>query len=346
MVFVIFGLGSCIDTIMIDLPEGTSIDPVIEGYIEMDPNYYFIWGNISRTQHVGESLAVFPPSNVDIKLIHNGKAILSLQPARILKIPKTTFNNDYGVDSTTSTFQLMATIDNESYISETQKLIPVPAPDSLSLELVERTELNLNENLITTEYVRLLIHSPLTNIHGQKVSMQWDVSGVYEFRENTSNPNNPFFEPKACYVETDQRFDQVVLVNANEINGLRIAYFEIREEPADFRFSTGFYFTAVQKSLSQDAVQYWDEISQSNQRSGNIYDVLPGQVRTNFVNELNPNKKVRGYFYTSQVDTIRVYASPEQTGRQRRICRSSSESRCFNCLLIRNSSDIKPFYWK
>jgi hypothetical protein len=240
----------------------------------------------------------------------------------------------------------MATIDDQQYISDPQKIIQVPKPDSLSLELVERITLNQNENLITNEFVKLYIHSPLKNLNGKKVSMQWDVFGTYEFSENLGDPNNPFFEPKSCYVDLEPRFGQVHLVNANEISGDRVDYLEIKEELADFRFSFGFYFTAVQKSLTQDAVQYWDEIAESNQRSGNIYDVLPGQVRTNFRNITAPDAKVRGYFYVSQVDTIRVFASPEQTGKQRRFCHNSSDARCFECLIIRNSSDTKPHYWK
>ena len=92
----------------------------------------------------------------------------------------------------------------------------------------------------------------------------------------------------------------------------------------------------------------------SNERSGNIYDVFPGRIRTNIINETNPEEIVNGYFHVSEADTVRLLVSPGEVGFPRSLCAlwqepeiidPDSSDPCQDCLNVAGSSLIRPSYW-
>ena len=132
----------------------------------------------------------------------------------------------------------------------------------------------------------------------------------------------------------------------------RISPFFIMEEPVTHKISSGYILTAFQQSLSTEAFQYWDKVSQVISRSGGFLETPPGKIQGNISQVGDPNIEVLGLFYASDVDTQRVLVSvTDFPFSVRGFCsrfasyEEASEA-CRNCLLWPNSTYERPSFWK
>ena len=354
-VFWIFSsllLGSCIDEIDLDLPVQEKQRKVIEGYVERDEQDHLFWADVSYTQDISGA-PIGQRLLGDFAILYEGREISLLQD-QVTRIPITAFHNRYGGDPTSATFQLVAFVEGDRYLSKEQTILPVPKADSLSVKLESRPFLTDVGNIISQTYVQLLMHTPLINTGGTLVSLTWSVTSTFEFVEGTrSNPN---YQTKTCYAKNDVFSNDINIVAIQDFPGSNaISDYEIAETISDYRFSSANYFTVVQKSLTQASVEYWKEVKASNERSGNIYDVFPGRIRSNIVNESNPEEAINGFFHASAVDTVRLRVTNTMAGRPVPKCALWEEPMfitaddpdpCLNCLMLSNSTTSRPHYWQ
>jgi hypothetical protein len=194
----------------------------------------------------------------------------------------------------------------------------------------------------------------LLNTRNELVSLNWVVGSTYQFAEGMRS--DPGYQTKTCYATSNVFTNDINIVAAQDYPGKnRVENIEIASTISDFRFSIGAYFTVVQKSLSQDAIEYWKEVKASNERSGSLYDVFPGRIRTNIKNENDRDEIVTGYFQVSEVDTIRLKVIADQAGFPSQKCALWQEPMiisqedpdpCLNCLKLTNSTLIAPHYWR
>ncbi|MCB0689700.1 MAG: DUF4249 family protein [Saprospiraceae bacterium] len=350
--FVIL-FSSCIDEIQVNLPEASEQQKVVEGYVERDQNNYIFWGQVSLTQ---DATGTFHPEPIgaNMTVLYDGDIQIPITEGVVMKIPIQEFHDRFGGSTDAPTFRMMAELNGDRYISAEQTIIDVPKADSLSVQVEVRPELTASENIVNNEYVKLLVHSPILNDNDQLVSLSWQVSSTFEFVEGTRS--SPTYQVKTCYSTYNVYQNDINIVGIQDYPGKnRISNFEIAETPNDFRFSIGLYFTVIQKSLNQDAIEFWKEVKASNERTGNIYDVFPGRIRTNFTNESNPSEIVNGFFQASDVDTIRLKVNPQMVGYPRQRCELWMEpiiispddpDPCLNCLKLANSTLTRPRYWK
>ena len=209
----------------------------------------------------------------------------------------------------------------------------------------ERPELNELENIVDRGYVKVFVNANLVNSDAERVSLRWDISGVYRFPEIPWT-DNPFIFINTCYVDVKNPFNEIDIVNGVDIDGNEVREFEIFEMEADFRFASGFYFTLIQKAIDNEAAAYWQEVKRAIVREGTIFDAPAGQIRSNIIQTEGPAEEVVGYFYTAGIDTIRHSVTREESGNQRHLCGLfMAHETCCDCLLIPNSSYEKPHYW-
>ncbi len=345
---------ACVDQIEIDLPASRQPAKVVEGLVERDPNHYVFWGQVSSAQNVTGTF--FPaPLGAEIWIRYNDQHDIPIREARFSRVGIDDFHDRYGGDPAMARFQLFARLNGQTYRSQEQTITDVPKPDSLSVSTESRPELNASGNIVTNEYVHLLVHTSLENADRQRVSLHWIVTSAFKFIEAV-RPSNPSHVPKTCYADYDIYRNDINIVSPQDYPGQEgVTDIEIAEAPNGFRFSTEFYFTVVQKSLNQASVEYWQDVKASNERSGNIYDVFPGRIRTNIVNEEDPEEQVHGYFHVSSVDTIRLKVIPDLVGFPVQQCALWQEpdmitpddpDPCLNCLMLTNSSTEPPHYWE
>ncbi|MBK8506229.1 MAG: DUF4249 family protein [Saprospiraceae bacterium] len=339
-------LPGCIDTIEIDLPSTSSGRLVIEGFVEQSPDIYRFLVTVSRSNAINSDAADLR-ENASIGLVYNGQIIRSLINGQEDTISIDLFHQLYGGDPRTAKFNIwVQTSDGGLFEAIEQPVLRTPQGSTVQLKFEVRPELNDIENLVERGYVKVLVNSPLNNDFGDRVSFRWDVSGVYYFPE-VAWTDNPFFYTKNCYVKDFIPFNEVNVLNGSKISGPEVREFEICETPADFRFASGYYFTVIQKSMDASAAEYWDQIRQSIEREGTIFDPPVGAIRTNIKQIGGSEQDVLGYFYTAGIDTLRHLATREESGKQRHLCAFETVSEaCCDCLLIVNSSLEKPFYWE
>jgi hypothetical protein len=180
------------------------------------------------------------------------------------------------------------------------------------------------------------------------------VNSAFKFIEGVRS--NPFYQVKTCYASDNIYRNDINIASPQDYPGKsRIDDLVIAEVINDFRFSVTCYFTVVQKSISQTSLEYWKEVKASNERSGNIYDVFPGRIRTNITNRMHSEEIVNGYFIVSEVDTIRLKVLPDMVGSPLPHCIAWVEPEiitpddpdpCLNCLMLSNSSLLPPHYWE
>ncbi len=353
MVGVLLMLGACIDEIVIDLPVEQVQQKVIEGYVERDQNHYLLWGKISLTQNTtGDFYPV--PMEGDLTIRYNDLHDIPLSSGEMVKIAVAEFHQIYGGDAAHASFQLTAEINGQKYQSEIQSILPVPKPESLSIKVESRSELSESGNVEENHYAKVLINTPLVNRENQLVSLSWTTSAAYRFKEGKrSNPNHV---PKTCYANFDGFRNNISIAGVQDFPGQdALTDIQVTEALIDFRFGSLFYFTVVQKSLTESSFDYWQQVKASNERSGNIYDVFPGRIRTNISRVDGQMEQVHGFFQVSELDTIRLKVLPEMVGSPVAPCLLWMEpdmitpddpDPCLNCLMLGNSSTVPPNYWE
>ena len=343
---IMFFIAGCIDEIGVHIPDKQNDRLVIEGFVEQSPDIYRFLVTVSRSNTLNGD-AVDLRENASINLLYNGQSSIALINGQADTISIDRFHQIFGGDPRTAKFNIgVQTSDGSLFEAVEQPILKTPEGSTIRLQVEVRPELNEIENLIERSYVKVLINSPLINNVGERVSFRWDVTGVYRFPE-VAWTDNPFFFPKTCYVNDFVPFNEVNVLNSNKINGPEVREFEICETPADFRFASGYYFTVIQKSIDSKAAEYWDEVRQSIEREGTIFDPPVGAIRSNIKQVGGLEQEVLGYFYTAGIDTIRHFATREESGKQRHLCAFQTVSEaCCNCLLFVNSSLERPFYWE
>lgn len=336
----------CIDTIEVDLPPGSQERLVIDGVVERSPDLYRFFVRVSSTTGLTEEL-VANEVPADIQLMYQGVPVRGLINAREDTISIERFHQLYGGTTEDATFNILVrTVDGKSFESQPQKILPNPKDSKIELTYETRQELNDIENIVERGYVKVGVSTSVINDFQERVSLRWDISGVYKFPE-VAWTDDPFFFPKVCYVEDFLPVNKVKVLLSNSVRTDYVERFEIAELEADHRFASGYYFTAVQKSISEDAAIYWDQVRQSIEREGTIFDAPVGAVNSNIRQVEGSAQTVLGYFYTADIDTIRHLSTREETGRQIHLCAFQTVSEaCCDCLILVNSTLEKPTYWE
>ncbi len=336
----------CIDTIDVDLPQDTSGRLVIGGVAERTPDLYRFLVEVSRTKDLQNDQIGALERGVAIALIYNGSVSRHILNGVEDTISIENFHQLYGGTPDDARFNIQVETDDGSiFISEEQKVLKSPSSSEILLKYDARQELNSVGNLIEKGYIKLLINSDLVNEDGEKVSLRWGVSGVYRFPE-VAWTDDPFFYPQTCYIRDFLPLNEVNILKGNSVNGNQVREFEVTETRADFRFSSGYYFTVIQKSIDTNAAEYWDQIRQGIEREGTIFDAPVGAINSNIHQIQGDPVDVLGYFYTAGIDTLRHLSNRDETGDQRHLCSLQLVSEaCCDCLLLVNSSLTKPSYW-
>ena len=343
---LIWTFHACIDTIEIELPQGEGGRLVIEGSVERGPDFYLIRSSVRRTaQDIRD--VVLNLETADIFLLLNDQEVLSLANNEAEMIEINAFHDQYGSDPTSARFGLRVILeDGRIFESEQQQVLDSSPASNLEIKLIERELLNDAGIFVQQSYVELLVNTALKNDQGEALSYLWEVSGVYEFPE-IAWTDDPGFFPTTCYVPVTPPPDEINVVLASKLNGEELKAYKIAETEADFRFISGYYYTVLQKALDEKAANYWEQVATNISREGTLFDPPAGQIESNIRNINDAQDEVLGYFYAAGIDTLRYFASPDETGNQLHPCAiEPGTPLCCDCLsTLFNSSRNKPPYW-
>ncbi len=339
----------CLDTIALELDKETRGEIVISAHADLSENECLFQVDVLLSQPL-EGDIMRQPVSAHGELLFNGQSLFPMLNGEPYQLTITQFENLYGAHPASGVFALRVRMrSGETYVSEGQRFPATVRGATLSTEHFVREELNPAANVITRDYLRLEINTPVVDATGSRASFKYDVYGAYRFVEWMDLPctSNPFWFANTCYVEAALRTNQISVLNGHRLARDFVEAFEVIELPVDHRFNAGFYFTVVQKSIGADAADYWREVASSITRGGTLFDTPPGRIGTNFVHESGPELPVSGFFYTGTIDTIRHLVSWEDAGRPRHQCTGGTAGRepCCDCLTLTHSTYEKPQYW-
>lgn len=323
---------ACLDEIDLPLPDSFNDSLVIQGtLVKGSPSVVRVSINKLETKARAVKIEFIPVLSVHI---FNGVGqSLELEDYAVGRfeaiIPENSadFVIDYG-----GTYQVkVQAFDGDFYESTLEELIPVPKMDSLKVEFFQKTKLIPRFNRIDTfNFLRFIVDTPLEipDLPSSKSFLSYDFIEAYAVLCS--------FEPAPCYIETRFSEGLAPVVSGPDLNNLDyLSDHNILETSINFRFTAGYYLTAIQQSITESTFEYFNQINQSKERTGSPFQPAPGKVKSNFTNITNPDKTVQGYFYATEHDTLRIFVDPAFAQFPDR-----SDLQCSKCV------PEKPFYWE
>jgi len=341
---------ACIDPVEVDVPGSNVRKPVIQGSIKLGaPSLIEV--SLHRS---ADFISYYNAAPIEGAAVH-----IEDQGGNRLQIPqekpgfyRLNWTNDGQFDIVRGgAYRLLVQLaDGKVYESEYEQIRAVPRADSIEVRTEVRQELNETENIIDVAYIQFLIDTPLQHPdETERAYLKWEFEGAFKLIELLSPAPLPPPQ-KTCYISEKIRLDVVSIFNGHEATSPRLQQFQILEEPVNWNYYRAYYLTVYQQSLSREAYTYWSQVKEVTARTGSLFEAPPGKVITNLHNPSNPEEEVLGFFYVTEVDTIRRLIRPEEAGTPRGFCEvftyEEAEDFCRNCLLYPNSSLQKPAYWK
>ena len=259
---------------------------------------------------------------------------------------------DFNVDYMRSYYLEVVTLDGDRMQSSLEPLIPVPKVDALTFDIVDILEPDALDGLEPIPHIEISVNTPVEILSdGRTNRFRWSFSETFRL---TDAPEDNMIEPKTCYITQSLGATDEVSYDPNErsetyINNLPLFQRRISDVHAE-----GNYMTVLQHSLSETAYDYFDQIGQLLDRSGSLFSTPAGRIVTNFTNIEDPDDEVFGFFYVTEIDTARIYISPDAVGSPSRRCppvfatpppRACPVEVCCDCLDTDNSTIFKPSWW-
>ena len=347
-VFTLLFGESCVDLISIDIEESNPQKTVIQASIKKgSPSEIEVF--ISQSAEFVKIASGKKVSGANVQILDENQKSL-LIPEKEPGYYQLRWNNDgdFDIDRGKSYQLLVELADGNVFRSEFDRIHAVPEANDVHIQLEAREVLNSEENIITTTFIQFLIETPLKHPEEEdKAYLKWDMEGVYKLVELPKPIPIPC--PKTCYISEFVALDQVNVFNGFETSANKVSDYMLYEEPINAQFSAGYYLTVFQQSLSESSYKYWEQVHDVSSREGSLFESPPGKIRSNIHHSNDETNQVLGYFYVTEVDTIRIYISPDDAGRPSEPCSSftyeDSPKYCQNCLEWPKSSLVKPAYW-
>ena len=357
-----FLLLGCIDTIPVELNKGFRDNIVIQAkLVKGDPHrvevrlsQLFDFTVASRSTLRGRSALIRNQhgQSLPLKFQADGFYVLDIE-----KDDPNFIVNDF------EEFQVEAVDNlNRVYQSSFEPLMPNPGIDSLEIDTVSNLVQYFNGVLNTFEAIQYRVNVP-TALPGkleERARLLWLIETNYQLTDRPTLfndwdiPNCQGGEqiPKTCWIDRIASLYDPVMEDFNATNVDDYERINLVDDPILFYYAEGLYFNLFQESLSETAYAYWSEVDISIVRSGTLFDPVVGEIRTNFTSLSDPDVSVHGFFYATEVDTIRKYIPPVFAGNIDSLCYWEGfnpldpECPCVNCLTQEKSDTVKPSYWE
>ena len=338
LLVVVLAIG-CLDEIQLEVPAEEQDTVIIQGKlikfndharVDVQITNLFDFTPSSRQPVLVRSVELFE-SNGGYKMLE--RTDLNTYSVSIpLNDPE--FLIDYGNEY----WVRVVTFRDQVFISEPDMLLKVPQTEELRFEYLPR---NIDQDRDRVQY--FLSGNIIDNVDNKKSRLRFFLKEAYRVTD---------CEMKTCYVENITNLNNVRTLDGNESASDGYSDFEIHDVQVSAFFAEGHYFSVFTESLSDAAFRYWNEASSLVFRTGNMFEEPVGTQFSNFRPEdPESNDNVFGFFYATEIDTIRVFVDSTLVGTPRMACPPLKEKRpgclpCCDCLGLTNSSLVKPDFWE
>jgi len=338
-------LVSCVDEIPLPDYGAEQRKLVVEGRaIKGKPSRVFV--QLSRTTDLSiQGVPIFI-EDAEVRLYsQGGESTALIHQGRGYYSTELTAGSPFDLQ-TGQSYRVQIELPNGSrYQSSWEPLHPVPEPDSVRFSEVDKPVLNDAGNIVTQPHVEYQLTTPLIpNGYTSPVALLWEAEGVFRLYESPTLLN-----PRICYITEQVAGGRVKVFSDLSNASTGLVRYPVLEKEIDWRFTTGYFLSLYQYSLSKGAAQYWQQVDQVIQRDGGLFETPPGGIPSNISNLDDQDEQVLGYFFAGAVDTIRLLIMPDELSRPLTLYCDTQFGEggdvCFDCLQWPHSTLQRPAYW-
>ncbi len=339
---LLIGISSCIDEIKLNVDtEQRSL--VVDGFVTDSLGDFQLKLSQSSVIGIGNDNILDPIPNATVALMDtDGETypyVESIESPGIYEL----FN--FKAERGKSYFVDIVLPDGKHYQSTPAELRSSSKIDNISYDVNEETFRDNAGELVTENIISAKIATDFSDA-AVPPFLRWRVSGQYQVQENFPMALNP----KRCYVSVNLDINDIRIFDATQVNGNELFEQVIAEAAYDFRFGEQFCFHVSQFSISEEEYNYWRNIKEIIDIDGSLFDPPPGTVVGNIRNVDDPDDVAVGYFSVASIFFRRYFVNRDET---RVSVRSKCEGfflrvpfACDDCLLLNNSTTVKPDYWE
>ncbi|MCB0706165.1 MAG: DUF4249 domain-containing protein [Saprospiraceae bacterium] len=156
--------------------------------------------------------------------------------------------------------------------------------------------------------LRIFVDTPVPT--DEDVFFRWSHDQVFSF---VTQPCNPFGTVFTCYVYIDPIAQQFYTGSNRGLDIDHLLAKQILFDPdlsaKPIEFKNSHYYNVYQRRIDEDAYNYWNQINQTLNQQGTIFDPVPATVRGNMYFQEDVEELVLGYFEVSNIDTVRTFVT-------------------------------------
>lgn len=237
-------------------------------------------------------------------------------------------------------------LSNKVYESKWEELLAAPIPEKLVTNNVDIEVTNRFGIVNVFSELGYFIDTPIKAPNStQNSRLLWELAGMYKL---TDTPIGNCFAgtpppPKACYV-VDSPVKNYITFDGTKSSANRLDNFLIESINFTGNLAEGYYINILQQSLTEEAYDYWSQVSTAVNRTGDLFQQPTGLVSNNLQNIADPNESVFGYFYATEEQPIRLYIEPSGQPVCPIIFENGSIAEfCCDCRSI--GTTTKPDWW-
>lgn len=340
LIIIVCFFSTCLDDIDLEVPATESV-LVVGGNIYTQPGPYSIFLSESAQFASGPEGSPDPVLGAVVKIRDNAgneETLMEFEDGEY----RTAANGIRGVIGRSYTLEVQ--INGNTYQSEPEEIRPIVSAESLETEVITSDRLNEAGNFVSTTDITVKVNTAFPSSENGSF-LRWTSFGIYEYAEIGTQGN---LNPQICYVTEDVDFDNVSVASSRSVVDNFIQQQPVLTRTVDFRFTARYCFNVVQHSITEAAYEFWSGVGAEFERSGNIFEPPPGKIRGNIFNVANPQEEVLGFFGASAVDTINILVEGREVGNPIPQCRPfpRGPESCTNCLLLTNSTRVRPPCWE
>jgi len=241
--------------------------------------------------------------------------------------------------------------DGRVFKSQPETLLPPAAADAVTYEFGVTEFVDFEGAIITEPRVNIYTQPDLTG--PVRPLIRWYVEETYLIRP--TNFPDPFgFQPPDCFVRQAADPQRVMLFDGRVYSGEFPEPVMLASRKIDQSFFYRHYFSVYQASLSPAAFDYWTKVDILTSQAGSIFDTPPARISGNITQEGKPGVKALGYFQAAGENLSRFYIVqselPDYAYRPAYcdydpVRYTPYPDECLNCLLVRNSTLRRPWWF-
>ncbi|HSI91326.1 MAG TPA: DUF4249 domain-containing protein, partial [Adhaeribacter sp.] len=198
--------------------------------------------------------------------------------------------------------------DGQEFVSEPEKLNPVPPIDRLYYQLKEISYIDENNNEQRTPYFELQVD--VQDPPGERNYYKWVSEGTYEVETQPEDfqmqdrLGNDIPSPKSCCRQCwiGRKDLSVKVVSDKQFDGNKMVGKAVGTIPVTPRYmGIKYHVNLQQHSLSQNAFEFWSMLEKQAVGTGSLQDAAPANAWGNMYNVQKPDERVLGYFGASAI---------------------------------------------